>query len=107
MSSNDYSYEKLEYLRKNTKLNPKSYLEVTKKRLEADKFQKDYKKYEPNDQIGVDYTEANTLEFILRMQVWQNKLIKEWQQFGQNYTLEEYSLKNLNDLVNEERYQKR
>ena len=103
----EYNYEKLEFLRRNTKLNPKAYLKVFKKKLEADKEQKIYNKYEPNDHIGVDYSEANLLEFGLRMQAWENKYKNVWQEYGHGYTLEEYILMALDGFMNEEKQNKR
>ncbi len=103
----EYDYEKLEFLRRNTRLNPKSYLKVLKKKLEADKEQKIYNKYEPNDHIGVDYSEANLLEFCLRMKSFESKYKIVWQDYGFRYSLEEYILMALNGFMDEEKQNKR
>ena len=91
----EYSYERLEALREITKLNPVAYAKVVKARHDADKFRDLYMKYEPNDQIGVDYTIANELEYELRFRALENGVEKQWKQYlgveDDGYGLEDWA----------------
>ena len=96
MIASEYSYERLDYLRRNTKLNIKDYLKILKLRLEAEKRQK------INNQVYANYQEANLLEFLLRMKIWEKSYNKIWQINKPKMSLEQYSLLALNNLINEE-----
>ena len=86
MIASEYSYERLDYLRRNTKLNIKDYLKILKLRLEDE-----------NNQVDL-----NLLEFLLRMKAWEKSYNKVWQTYRKEMTLEQYSLLALNNLINEE-----
>ena len=103
----EYDYEKLEFLRRNIRLNPKAYLKVLKKKLEADKAQEIYNKNNPNDYVYANYSEVDLLEFCLRMKSLENKYKIVWQDYGHGYNLEEYILMALDGFMNEEKQNKR
>ena len=86
MIVSEFSYERLDYLRRNTKLNIKDYLKILKLKLKDE-----------NNQVDV-----NLLEFLLRMKAWEKSYNKVWLIYGQNMSLEQYSLLALNNLINEE-----
>ena len=99
----EYNEEKLDYLRRNTKLNPKEYLKVLKERLEAIKYQKIYQKYHPHNHIEADYRNANLTEYMFRIKAWENKYSDTWKKYGYGMSIEEYAIMALNKLIREEK----
>lgn len=99
----EYDYEKLEYLRKNTTLNPIMSLKVLKKKLEAEYCQKQYKKYNISANIDNYLEKVNVYEYLCRMKLWQHKFINTYKIYGQKMSLAEYSVMALNKLINEDK----
>ena len=98
------NYERLEVLRNITKLGPVAYAKVMKARRNADNQRELLMKYEPNDEIGVDYSVANDLEIALREQALQNRVEKDWTMYGDGLSLSEYADGIIEDRI-EERHQ--
>ena len=87
----EVNYKVLEYLRSNIKLNPLDKFRVLRERYNAESWKKTYRKFEPNDDIAVDYTKADRLELELRLKSWQNFWLKVWQRYGDGQSLEEFA----------------
>ena len=86
--------EVLEKLRELTNLGPIAKLKLQRARRSAEKFRDLYIKENPSDQIGVDYSTANDLEYELRMNSLRNSMAKSWKEYldyeNDGLGLEEY-----------------
>jgi len=79
--------ERLEVLRKLVKLNPVEYLIISDEICKAKKYREKITKYYPHESIDSDYTNANNLEYTLRL----NAFIRKYQAFFAEYQkLENY-----------------
>ncbi len=103
--------EKLEILRNLTTLNPLDALKVSKARKAAEKFRDVYIRENPSDVIGVDYTEANSIEYSLRFHTLEKNLTKDWQNYlkveADGIGLREYTEDILNSRLEELHQNKR
>ena len=81
MKNYDVKYEVLEGLREITKLNPIAEFKILRARRQADKFIDIYRKLNPGDEMSVDYSVANDLEYELRMEALSRSLEKGWAQY--------------------------
>jgi len=85
----------LDALRHMVRLNPIAYAKEQKARKQAEKLRDLYIKYEPNDIIGVDYSIANNLEYVLRKQALERLVEKTWRNYvaieNDDYGLSQYA----------------
>ena len=75
-------HEYLEFLRENTLLTPVSKLKVMNARRQAEKFRELYVTLNPSDNIGVDYSIADELEYQYRLISLQKRLEKGWKKYA-------------------------
>ena len=92
----DSDYEFLTLLRKNTILDPISYLKVKRARRLAEEstFVINSKEH---CCLGVDYTKANELETTLRYQKWLSYAIPVWYKYCRNEDPDECAIRLLLD----------
>ena len=84
------NYNELEFLRKNTMLGPVALLKIQNLRNNAKEFRNWYYKIE-GELLAVDYSEAEALEYRLRLKAWENKIMPVWQKYGQGWGLTEFA----------------
>ncbi len=110
MKEAEVDYEVVEGLREITKLDPIASLKVLRARKAADNFVDLYRKYEPHDEIGADYTDANNLEYELRVKALSRKLEKSWIEYlrteNDGLGLEDYVSDYLTNYLNERNIKK-
>ena len=87
---NESDYEKLAFLRKNTRLGLIAYLKISKLKAEAVKLEEMCRR-EEKEYNGIDYSDAENLEFKLRMKTWKRSLIDAWVEIGDGLGLDEFS----------------
>ena len=85
-----FSYDELAYLRKATMLGPIAMVKIAKARKEAELLRKYFAEVE-HENIGLDYSTANELEYNYRRQALQRRIFKDWQQYGDGLDFEEYT----------------
>ena len=96
MENKNVSIEELEMLSELTKLGPLAEFKVLKARKSAEKFAEIYTKLNPSDEIGVDYSTANDLEYQLRLESLKRGLERSWASYvayekDKAYSLDEYT----------------
>ena len=98
------NYELLEALREITTLGPVSAAKIKFARSKADRYTDLYRKLNPSDEIGVDYSVANVLEFQLRKEALERDLEREWSNYlaveNDGIGLEEYAKGYLEEYIN-------
>ena len=77
----NYNYQLLEILRHHTVLGVKEKIVLLKKLEDANTKQQVINEKE-HCNIGVDFTEAYTLEYQFRMKKWQNRIIELYHKYG-------------------------
>ena len=95
----EYNYKLLEFLREKTTLSLAEMSKVKLKRKEADLYLKRYQKLEPDDGLGVDYDEANRLEFAYRFENWKKIIAKK-----NNSNINDITDVAIEELLNEYNY---
>lgn len=86
----ELDYQKLEYLRKETKLGPVAMMKLLKAKKEVDDSRKWYQQNE-NELIEADYSIVDELEYEMRRTAYQNKVSKEWSKYMDGIDLEEFA----------------
>ena len=98
------NYKILEALREITTLGPIAKLKLERARKSAERYTDLYRKLNPSDEIGVDYSEANDFEFQLRKEALERKLEREWSKYleveNDGIGLEEYAMGYLEEYLN-------
>ena len=100
-------FNRLESLRKMTKLNLFDYFRVRRARSQAESLRDCYIKLNPSDIIGVDYSVANDLEASLRFGQLMRDVAREWKRYSDlehdGCGLAEFAEGFLKQQMNEER----
>lgn len=98
----------LETLRELTKLGPVAKLKVAREQALAEKSRQSYIKQNPSDIIETDFTQANELEYALRINALANKLEKDWKGYEEtehdDFGLIDYTEYQLSEYM-KEKYQ--
>lgn len=84
-------YRELEYLRKHTFINPIKKLKVLALRDEAEAYQAMMEEFE-NCHLGIDYSEADELEYKYRLQSWTRSILYLWIEYGGTQELDEFAM---------------
>ena len=95
----DVNYDVLKFLRKNTIIGPIAVLKIDAALKQAAIVQKYYKDIE-HANLGIDTSVADALEYSYRMNAFQNKLFKDWLNYGNGKDLEEYTYDVINYNIN-------
>ena len=95
------NFATLKFLRKHTILSPKSLIKIERAKDLAENFHKWYLTMEHED-LGIDYSNAERLEFELRFNEWQKSCVDAWQQYGTNMSLGDFSKRMLEGSMAEE-----
>ena len=93
--------KKLEYLRQNTFIGPIAAMKIANARRRAEKYTEWYNSRE-HEQLGVDYSDADELEYQIRFDAYQRGWEKLWKQYGDGIGLKEYAEDALDQAVKEE-----
>ena len=101
MSEKTIDSSVLNYLRDNTKLNPIDLLKIKREEVLARNNQKNYMTYNPNDLIGIDYTAAEQLEYVLRLRAFEHSVKKLWLKHGDGQDLSEFAMNIINQNKND------
>ena len=99
---NELNYRKLDYLRNNTFIGPVAALKIANARKKAEKYAEWYQKME-HEQLGVDYTLADELEYQIRFDAYQRGWEKAWKQYGDGIGLREFADDALEQAIREEK----
>lgn len=91
-------YKELEYLRRHTFINPIKKLKVLALRDEAEAYQAMMEEFE-NYHPGIDYSQADELEYEYRMQSWTRSLIYFWIEYGGSQSLDEFAVDMLHSAM--------
>ena len=78
MEDERINYEVLEALREITKLGPVAQAKLSWSRKKDEKFTELYRRENPSDEIGVDYSNSDVLEYHLRMEALSKGLERSW-----------------------------
>ena len=92
-------YRELEFLRRHTILNPIKKLKVLALRDDAEAYQAMMEKFE-NCPFGVDYSEADELEYAYRLAAWKKAMTYFWIEYGDTRNLDDYAYDKLHDAMN-------
>lgn len=107
MEEYNINNEELDFLRKNTRLNPIAATKVLIARKQAEKYRDVYIRYNPTDIIEVDYSVADELEYELRKSVWMKLCEKAWKEYSKmendDYGLIDFAETNMKRLIEEEK----
>ena len=98
----EYNYEALKALRKHTNLNLIEKLKIIREKELAEDTQVMINKIE-RCYIGVDYTEAEMLEFSYRLKSWYKKSKALYAEYGNNRDFYEFSNDMLNRIIESEK----
>ena len=101
----DVDYEVLKSLREITRLGPIAEFKILRARKSAEKYRELYMKDNPSDEISVDYSTVNDLEYQLRIDSLKRKLEKTWLSYlsyendgiGLDEFVSDYLVQYLND----------
>ena len=94
----EVDYKELEYLRKHTYLGPIKKMKVLSLRDDAEQYQAMMIKFE-NCNPGIDYSEAEELEYKYRMQVWKRSFIYLWMEYGDGQDLDTFAKEMLHEAM--------
>lgn len=97
IQSIEVDYEILNYLRNNISLGIMDIFKVCREREKAKDLTLLYKKYEKNADIGIDYSNAEKLEYYLRLKQYQKKNFKLWKKYNNGETLEAFCYRCLHE----------
>ena len=89
-SSTEFNEKKLEFLRKNTILDPISILRIQRVNAQMEKCRKWYLEAE-GELLSSDYTMADRLEYELRLRAWERSWYKEWEKNSDGLSLSEFA----------------
>ena len=94
-----FSQEELTFLRGNTKLGPISLLKINKAKKNAELYRK-YILETEHELIEIDYSDADELEFELRLRSWENGLSRTWKQYPDGLSLSEFAEMVMKQQIN-------
>ncbi len=96
----EFSYEMLEYLRKNTIIGPIAIFKIASAQREAALVQKYYQEVE-HDNVELDTSIADSLEFSYRLNAFETRIFPMWEKYGDGLGLEEFAYRVINDHINQ------
>ena len=102
----NYTEATLKFLRKHTLLSPISLIKIERLKEIAEKFHNWYLLNE-REELGIDYSAADKLEFKLRFNEWQKGCVDAWEKYGKNMSLGEFSRRTLESTIMEEEKKKK
>lgn len=86
----EVNYDALKYLRKNTMIGPIALFKIESALKEAAIVQKYYREVE-HQEIGLDRSVADSLEFNIRLKAMERKMFNLWEKYGDGIPLEEFT----------------
>ncbi len=95
-------YKELEYLRKHTFINPFKKMKVVALREDAEQYAAMMRKFEKCNP-GIDYSEADELEYEYRFRSWARSLLYLWIEYGWNQCLDEFALEMLHAAMEDKK----
>lgn len=98
-------YKELEYLRKKTLLGPIALLKIEKLKTVAEKTAVILNQIE-HCKLGVDYNDADTLEFNYRFNSWKTNLFGLWSKYGSHMDFDDFAKWVLYQNANKESVRK-
>ncbi len=84
-----FDYNTLVFLRKHTVLGPIALNKIYRARKEAAIIQKYYLEVE-HENLGLDTTAADELEYAYRLNAFKTKIMKHWYVYGDGLSLDEF-----------------
>ena len=94
----EIDYKELNYLRKHTLIGPRKAFKVLALRDDAEKYSYMMEVYE-NCHMGIDYSEADALEYKYRRESWERAMAYFWLEYGDERTLEDFAYDKLHDAM--------